>query len=609
MDVTGDAAPRVELEANAGGTLHVGVSLRDARTDELLDARRFAAAIEVSESGRILVLAGAGSTLAASLARAGWRVDERPVARADAHRERLAGYDAVALDDVAADDASEAFWHELAAQVRDRGTGLLVLGGERAFGRGGYRRSALESVLPVLSEPAALDRPAAVVFAVDKSGSMGEGSGGVNRLALAERAVIESVRTLGTRDRVSIVAFDAEARVLLPATPAADAAAAVQRAWGIDARGGTRLEPAVVRALDELDGAADGRRVLVLVTDGFADEGAPLDALRERLATAGIEVLALAVGADADAAALERLVAPGRGAVLRVAEAAELPQVMPAALERHRARVERGPLAVRVVETPPFLASAPSAWPSIDAYAVVRLRPGVTPWLESARGDPLLVGWRAGAGRVVAAPGGLGAWTRRWLAWEAWPAFASGLAAWVSGAVGPAVIAVTEDADGLIVDVDLPDAPPGSAAASLDFVSPSGRRGAVPLRVDAPGRLRGLVPSAEAGAWTLVASVGGATARTVHLRDARVEEEGWGVDPAVERWRAAGLVHDVGRPPPDRVLDRERSPDPRWLVAALVLAVAAIVVDRLPRGRAGGIAAVRERVRAIVRRTRSRSAA
>ncbi len=85
--------------------------------------------------------------------------------------------------------------------------------------------------------------------------------------------------------------------------------------------------------------------MLVVVTDGFIDD-ASLAELRARLERARIETIALAVGPDADVNALERLVGAEAGVVLRVNEAAELPLIMRAGLERRRARVERGTIAV-----------------------------------------------------------------------------------------------------------------------------------------------------------------------------------------------------------------------------------------------------------------------
>ena len=581
----------LELDSGRGGPLVVSVSLEDAGTGEVLDARRDAAAVDVLEEARLLYLQGSPGPLARSLQGGGWAIETAPARRADAFRERLGGYEAVVLDDVAYEDASGAFWTSLADEVTRRGLGLLVLGGERSFARGGYRESVLESVLPVLSEPAALDPPARVVFAVDKSGSMGEGSGGVNRLSLAQRAVLETASTLGERDSAGVVVFDVEPRVLMPLAPAAEVLPSLSATWPVQARGGTSLAPAIERAAEQLESAAAGRRILIVVTDGFVDD-APLDALRRRLTDARIEVVALAIGPDADATALARLTTPDAGVVLRVDEAAELPRAMSAGLERRRARIERGEIAVEAKESLPVLAGPDVRWPAVAAYAVTRLRPEASAWVQSATGDPVIAARQVGAGRVVAVTSGLGSWTPQWVAWTAWPDLAGGLAAWVSGApgTGQLALAISDAPGGLVVEADLQRAGAWAAGseATVSVVTPSGRSRSVEMRPLAPGRLQARIPEIAPGAYTLVVSGPSGVQRALHLRSSRAEQEGWGEAAEVERWLRDGLVQrwDANSP---AALRAERgaltgNPD-RWLLGlALLLFCAGVVVDRLPRG-------------------------
>jgi hypothetical protein len=581
----------LELEPEVGGPLRVSLSLEDTGSGAALEQRRDAAAVDVVETARLLYLQGSPGPLAPSLIGGGWALEAAPSRRADAYRERLGGYEVVVLDDVAIEDASAGFWRALADEVTRRGLGLLVLGGERSFARGGYRDSALEALLPVLSEPAAHDQPASIVFAVDKSGSMGEGSGGVDRLSLAERAVLETARTLAARDSAGLVAFDVEPRVLLPIAPANEATAMLAGDWPVQARGGTRLAPAIELAAEQLEAVANGRRMLVLVTDGFVDD-APLEDLRRRLEAARIEVVALAIGPDADASALARLVGPGQGVVLRVGEAAELPRAMSAGLERRRARIERGEIAVEPREALPLLAGPAVRWPDVAAYAVTRLRPEASMWLQSGRGDPVVAGWQAGAGRVVAVTSGLGGWTPRWIAWNAWPDLAGGLADWVSGSPGAGRVSlhVSDAPEGLAVEVDIQSDGRWAAApqAALAVVTPGGRSREFALRPVAPGRLGATVPEVGPGAYTLVVSGPAGMQRALHLRDDRAEQDGWGEDARVERWVSEGLVRRWD--PSARGLagletvSATGRPD-RWLVGlALLLFCAGVVVDRLPRG-------------------------
>lgn len=580
----------LELDSGRGGPLVVSVSLEDAGSGEVLDTRRDAAAVDVLEEARLLYLQGSPGPLARSLQGGGWAIETATARRADAFRERLGGYEAVVLDDVAYEDASGSFWTSLADEVRRRGLGLLVLGGERSFARGGYRESVLESVLPVLSEPAALDQPANVVFAVDKSGSMGEGSGGVNRFSLAQRAVLETASTLAARDSAGVVVFDVEPRVLLPLAPAAAVLPSLSAPWPVQARGGTSLAPAIEQAAEQLESAAVGRRILVVVTDGFVDD-APLDELRRRLTDARIEVVALAIGPDADATALSRLTTPDAGVVLRVDEAAELPRAMSAGLERRRARIERGEIAVEPQEALPVLAGRDVRWPAVAAYAVTRLRPEASVWVRSATGDPVIAARQVGAGRVVAVTSGLGSWTPRWLAWTAWPDLAGGLAAWVSGApvAGPLALAVSDAPDGLVVEADLQHAGAWAAGpeTTLSVVTPGGGSRSVEMRPLAPGRLQARVAETAPGVYTLVVSGPSGVQRALHLRSSRAEQEGWGEAPEVERWLRNGLVRrwdpaSTAAIPGDGALTA--NPD-RWLLGlALLLFCAGVVVDRLPRG-------------------------
>ena len=449
-----DAAGRATIEFDAGrtGAVLVDVVLEDPASGGTLDAWPDAAVVDVTPRAAILYAQGSTAPFARSLLRGGWTLNVTPVARLDAEVDALDGYQAVVLDDVAIADASPRFWSALVAAVTNRGLGLIVLGGERSFARGGYRESTLESVLPVLSEPPALDQPAAIVFAVDKSGSMGQGSGGVDRFQLAQRAVLETARGLGERDALGLVVFDVAPRVLIPLGPAAAGTSALERDWLTSPNGGTKLAPALEAAIGELERSGSARRMLVLVTDGFVDD-APLAELRTRLDRSRIETIALAVGPEADVSALEQLVGTQAGLVLRVNQSAELPQVMRSGLERRRARIERGAFAVEQVQPLPFAPGTWKSWPAISSYAVSRSRPDARVAVQSERGDPLIAFQSAGRGRVLAVTSGLGRWTPQWLQWREWPRLAGGLADWSVGtAQGGAVALAVLDLPGWVAD-------------------------------------------------------------------------------------------------------------------------------------------------------------
>jgi len=579
----GEGRAIIELDASRSGAVVLDVALEDPRSKQTLDALRDAAVIDVAPSAAILYVQGSAGALSRSLRAGGWVLKVIPATRLDVRTDELDGYQAVVLDDVAISDGSPRFWNALVSAVQNRGLGLMVLGGERSFARGGYRQSVLESVLPVSSEAAVLDEPASIVFAVDKSGSMGQGSAGVNRFQLAQRAVLETARSLTERDSLGLVVFDAVPRVLIPLGPARAGTLALARDWQTTPNGGTKLAPALEAAIDELERAAAGRRMLVVVTDGFVDD-APLAELHARLARSRIEMIALAVGPDADVSALERVVGADTSLVLRVNQAAELPRVMRAALERRRQRVERGTIPVAQRQRLPFSSGTLKDWPPIAAYAVTRSRPDASVAVQSQRGDPLIAFQRSGQGRVVVVTCGFGAWTPQWLQWREWPRLAGGLTDWISGTPQGSALAVSDLPAGLLIEADVQAVTgwPDPESVSIAVKTPTSQDRLVTDYI-APGRLRATLPDTSSGLYTFQVSTSLGTQRHLHLRRNRAENETWGTNPALTGWKTDGLVSDWDPRSlaQHRFGDRALRPVDRSLIGlALALFLSGVLVDR-----------------------------
>lgn len=587
IEAAADAAgATLALTPRVPGPVVIDLEAVEVDSGRTLDTWPDAALIDVATPAPVLLLRGSDGPLAASLRAGGWPIDVVAAAGVAAYGDALAGYRAIVLDDIAVSDAPARFWDALAAAVRDRGAGLVVLAGERSLAAGGIRGSTLESLLPVRAEPPALDDAASVVFAVDKSGSMGEGRAGVDRFRLAHRAVVETARTLQPGDRAALLVFDTTARVLLAPAPASQATPALARDWPATPGGGTRVAPALQAAAELFESAPPGRRLLVVVSDGRVDD-APPAALLARLARERVETVWLAVGPDADVAAVERLLGADRATILRVAEAAELPQAMRSGIERRRARVERGGFAVRQLLPLPFEPGDLAAWPPVQAYATTRAHDDARVSLASERGDPLIVFGRAGAGRSAFVASGMGAWTPRWAAWDGWPALAGGLLAWAAGTPPAATLSVADDPAGLRIDLDLAA---DAALAALDAVvleltSPAGLRRSVAAEPVAPGRWRARLPDPAAGLHRVRWVAPAGTLQRWHLRPAPGESRTWGVSPAIASWRAEGLLTDADALPAAALAPRSpgaglEAPDARWLLLALGFALAGIVVDR-----------------------------
>ena len=147
------------------------------------------------------------------------------------------------------------------------GKAFIMLGNEGSFAPGGYRETPIETILPVeLREPKKEEKNRAVIFVIDKSGSMREG----NKLLYATQAAKAALGQFKDGDLIGVVGFDVSPFVVVPLTP-------VERLRGIlDAQidrlrpgGRTYVYPAIVEAKRQLERQSAGRKHVIILSDGI----------------------------------------------------------------------------------------------------------------------------------------------------------------------------------------------------------------------------------------------------------------------------------------------------------------------------------------------------
>lgn len=572
------------LDAQARGEQLLRLQLRDAATDELLDERAPAASIDVGGAPQALYVAHGDAPLARSLREGGWSVALLPPA-ALAQQRSLDENALIVLDDIGAGEAPAAFWNSLEQAVSVRGAGLLVLGGPRSFAAGGYRGSPLESLLPVTVERGRREQRAAVLFALDKSGSMDGAAHSASRLAYAREAVLHTLAALAPTDRAAVLSFDVSTSLLAPFDTPAQVANRLRQSTQLSAFGGTRAVGALREAADLLARQTASRRVLVLVSDGFLPEE-NLAAALAALAAGHVEFIALGVGSGGQFAALKDIATRTHGELFVVDEAAELPRLMRQRLDAGLGSVTRGPLDVHAVAALPFAMTANPGWPRVLNYAVSRLRQNDYGLLESAQGEPVLAARQSGSGRVAVMPAGLGAWAPDWPAWPQWPQFAGSLATWLAGVQGSGRLALdlrAQDGD-IVASIDASDGKEWSSAArpALQFSDPQGRSIPAAVHGVGPGRYSGRIAATSLGRYRATLTTGDGVLRRSVLRDADDENATRGINPAIDRWVREGLVRYLPAGGVAALTTTARagaSISVGWLLAAWLGCLAAVLAD------------------------------
>jgi len=136
--------------------------------------------------------------------------------------------------------------------------------------------------------------PVNVSFVLDRSGSMkGE------KIERVRQATSMAIDLLDAQDIASVVIFDHRSEVLVPAAPVTDRRAIKDRVARIRDAGGTRIAPAVERALREIGRDRSGAiRRLVLLTDGQTENEKECLLRADDAARLGVPITALGVGRD-----------------------------------------------------------------------------------------------------------------------------------------------------------------------------------------------------------------------------------------------------------------------------------------------------------------------
>ena len=317
--------------------------------------------VETRGGRPILWLYDGTESPAASVARAaGVNVEARNAAEFECSVEALAGYGGVILENVPAKHFQPAAMRSLAAFVQELGRGLALTGGDKAFGPGGWYRTAVEDVLPVSLELRQEHRKQTVAMAIvmDRSGSMacGAGSGGRTKMDMANLGAASAIDMLGPMDQVSVIAVDSAPHMVLPLQYASDAKSKRGRVLSIRSEGGgIFVKEGLMAGIRELAKTDVPSKHIILFADAAdAEEAGDYEKYLSKALATGITVSVIALGTqrDCDAKLLKLIAEAGHGECYFEDNAAEIPRIfLQDTYLVCKATMETNPAPVKVVSS------------------------------------------------------------------------------------------------------------------------------------------------------------------------------------------------------------------------------------------------------------------
>ncbi|MGJ8723198.1 MAG: VWA domain-containing protein [Roseibacillus sp.] len=334
----------------------------------------------------------------------------------------LLAFDGIVLADVPATSLRPEQMRWLKDYVTKFGGGLVMLGSENSYGIGGYYRTPVEEVLPLVSRfEKEKEKPSlAMVLVIDKSGSM---SG--EPIVMARQAARATAELLSGRDQIAVIGFDSQPQLICELTPASAQAQIASAIDSLDASGGTDLQPAIVQAREILEGASAKIKHIIAMTDGQTNPSNLVE-LSQEMADSGITVSTVALGGGAAGALLSEMAEAGRGRYYEAAEAQEVPQIFTReTMQASRSAIKEDLYASAPVTDHPMMAGYESVeFPFVLGYVMTRAKPTAQVLLACESGDPLLAVGRFGLGTGVAFTADMTErWGGEWLAWEGFGSF------------------------------------------------------------------------------------------------------------------------------------------------------------------------------------------
>jgi Mg-chelatase subunit ChlD len=421
----------------------------DADAERTSENNRAAAFTRIGGKGRVLFIENADAPgefafLIERLRASEILVDQRTSDQPFENLADLQSYDTVVLANVARSSGSEAETlisdDQIEALVRntEMGCGLVMLGGPRSFGAGGWANTRLEEASPVsfTIRNAKVVPSGALALVIDKSGSMqGE------KMVMCRQAAAEAVRVLGANDHIGVVAFDGAARTVVPIQQVQGRRERIaSRIRRLDADGGTDMFPGMRQALVQLQSVEAAVKHMIVLTDGQTQAG-DFENLTRALRRANVTVSAVAVGNDADRNLLGRIAHQGGGKFYHVTS----PRAIPRIFVKEAMRVSK-PLVYereegfspQMVFPHEMLTGLEGPFPPITGFVLTDAK--TSPLVEVALRSPLpaddqtstiLASWQYGLGRFVVFTTDAGRrWASSWTQWENYDALFTQIVRW-----------------------------------------------------------------------------------------------------------------------------------------------------------------------------------
>lgn len=429
--------------------------------------------------------------------------------------DRLQRYDSIILSNVAADRMSTAQMQMIERAVHDLGLGLIMIGGENAFGAGGYIDTPIELALPVsmdIKQKKMLPNGALVI--VLHTCEMPNGNTWAREISLA------SLNVLASQDYFGINYLGASGGNIgggwgetwlwdPPLQQVGNKKNMRTMIKGVQPLDAQAFDGLLRMAADELIAVTAETKHIVVISDG--DPQPPSQNTVQRIRDAGITVSGVAIFPHDPSTvnSLREMAYWGAGEFYYPKTGEELPRIFTKEATIVRKSLIREEDFTPRVSTPSELISGFGGFPQLRGYVITSAKDLATEALTTEWDDPLLVHWRYGLGKTVAfTSDAKDKWATPWVSWGSFSKFWAQTVRWSLRETNSPNFQVNTELQGGIgrVTIDAVDEA-GNFENFIDFdatvIGPDFTPENLSIRQIAPGRYEGTFPASKVGTYML----------------------------------------------------------------------------------------------------------
>ena len=492
----------------------------DPASDAIAENNRGAAMVLVSTGAKVVIVDGSeggeeSQPLVAALAEGD--IPSRVITPDELDNEgvsALADADAVVLANVGRFEITNETDQLLHSYVHDLGGGLLVTGGDRAFGAGGWQGSEASKAFAVkLEPPATRQLPKGALVLVMHSCEMAAGN------YWGEKVAEAAVDALSRLDLAGIVTFDwfgkdgklaSWAHDLQPVGDKSAIRAAIKKMVVGDM---PDFKASLSLAKEGLAKANAGQKHIIIISDG--DPSPPTQADLDELKRLKITVTTIMVGGHGTSIDLQnmRAVAEQTGGTFYNVQN---PNLLPKIFTKEATLVSRTLILEKTIR--PVVEQSTGgpmdgagSLPEVNGWVVTVPReglaqvPAILPTKESR--DPLVAYWNYGLGKSMAFTSDLGGrWGRPWATWSGYQPFWTRALRWMMRPPTAQDLLVSTSVDGDVGRVQVSaftadGEPRDFLRSSATLMRPDGTVEVLDLQQTAPGQYVASFDAREQGAY------------------------------------------------------------------------------------------------------------